>query len=253
MSKLTGKVAVVTGASRGIGAGIARKLAADGAAVVVNYAKNEAAAQEVVKSITEAGGQAVAVRADLSDKAQIAQLFEVALEAYGRLDILVNNAGSTLFAPLEQIDAEHVSQQFDLNVTGLIFASQEAAKYFNVNGSRGGRIINLSSVVTDGALAGGSVYTATKAAVEAVTRTLATELGPQGVTVNAVAPGAVDTDLFKATGGATEEGVNYMVSRTPLGRIGQPEDIAGPVAFFASDDAAWVTGQVLQAGGGIRL
>lgn len=251
MSKLTGKVAVVTGASRGIGAGIAKRLAADGAAVVVNYAKNEAAAQEVVRAITEAGGQAVAFQADLSNTAQIKGLFEAALAEYGRLDILVNNAGSTLFAPLEQIDAGHISQQFDLNVTGLIFASQEAAKHFS--GDRGGRIINLSSVVTDGALAGGSVYTATKAAVEAVTRTLATELGPLGVTVNAVAPGAVDTDLFKATGGATEEGVDFFKSRTPLGRIGQPEDIAGPVAFFASDDAAWVTGQVLQAGGGIRL
>jgi 3-oxoacyl-[acyl-carrier protein] reductase len=244
-TRLGGKVALVTGASRGIGAAIARRLAADGARVVVNYSRSAGAAEEVVQA---AGGQATAVRADVSDPAQVKPLFDATLKAYGRLDILVNNAGVFETRPLEQVDAAHYQRLFDLNVRGLLLATVEAAKHF---GPAGGRVINISSGVVRGALPNASVYSATKAAVEALTRGHAAELGPKQVTVNAVAPGTTDTEMLRE--GLPEEARQHMIRNTTLGRLGTPEDIADVVAFLASDDARWITGQFLDVNGGLRL
>lgn len=248
MRGIEGKVAVVTGASRGIGAAVARRLAAEGAAVVVNYARRADAAEAVVADIRAAGGRAVAVGADVADPAQVARLFDEAVAAFGRVDVLVNNAGVGAFVPLDEVRPEFVRGQFSVNVDGVLFASQEAARRF---GEGGGRIVNLSSVVTDGVPPGGAVYAATKAAVEMVTRALAAELGPRGVTVNAVSPGAVETDMYHDSGAVGF--ADYMVQRTPLGRIGNVDDIAGPVAFLVSEDARWITGAVIPADGGFRF
>lgn len=249
MANLNGKVAVVTGASKGIGAAVALRLAADGAAVVVNYSRSAEQAQQVVARIKEKGGKAVAVQADVSDPAQVKTLFAKAVETFGTVDVLINNAGVFEFRPLDQIDVEHIDRQFKLNVTGLIFASQEAARIF---GDRGGRIVNISSVVAQTPPAGGSVYSATKGAVDTITRALAAELGSRKILVNAVAPGATASEGFhemEGSGDLTE----YAKSRTPLARLGEPSDIADAVAFFASDDARWVTGEVIQVSGGLRL
>jgi 3-oxoacyl-[acyl-carrier protein] reductase len=246
---LPGKVAVVTGASKGIGAAIALELAAEGAAVVVNYSSSQAGADRVVAQIREAGGKSVAVQANLSKEADIRRLFAEAVKAFGRLDILVNNAGIYEFAPLENVTAEHFHKQFDLNVLGLILASQEAVKHF---GEEGGSIVNISSVVATGRIPGGSVYSGTKAAVEAVTRSLAAELGPRKIRVNSVNPGMVETEGVHAAGIAESDFRKQIESQTPLGRIGQPQDIAPAVAFLASPAASWITGETLYISGGNR-
>jgi len=248
MKHLEGKVAVVTGASRGIGAAIAQRLAKDGASVVVNYRGQKELAESVVQGIRDAGGQAVAIQADVADPEQLSRLFREAEEAYGRLDVLVNNAGVAEFAPIEEITLEHVDRMFSVNVGGVLLAAREAVSRF---GEEGGRIINIGSVVADTPPPASSAYSASKAAVGVITKTLAAELGPRGVTVNAVAPGPVETDMLSSSGLA--EMSEMMVARTPLGRLGRPEDVAGVVAFLASGDAGWVTGQVVNATGGFTL
>ena len=247
--RLTGKVAVVTGASKGIGAAIALHLAAEGAAVVVNYASSKAGAERVVAEITGEGGRAVAVQADVAKQADIRRLFAEAKKAFGRLDVLVNNAGVYEFLPLENVTPEHFHKQFDLNVLGLILATQEAVKHF---GQGGGSIINLSSVASTSAPALGSVYSATKAAVDAVTRSLAKELGPRHIRVNSINPGMVETEGVHAAGLSSSEFRTQIEAQTPLGRIGQPQDIAPAAVFLASDDAAWITGETLYITGGYR-
>jgi 3-oxoacyl-[acyl-carrier protein] reductase len=249
--KLAGKVAVVTGASKGIGAAIARQLADEGAAVVVNYASSKAGADRVVAEITGKGGRAVAVQADVAKPADIRRLFAEAKKAFGRLDVLVNNAGIYEFAPLEEVTAEHFHRQFDLNVLGLILASQEAVKHF---GPGGGSIVNISSVVATSAPPAASVYSATKAAVDAVTRSLARELGPRKIRVNSINPGLVETEGTTSAGTATDESDfrRQFESQAPLGRIGQPDDIAPAAVFLASNDSGWITGETLYIAGGSR-
>jgi 3-oxoacyl-[acyl-carrier protein] reductase len=247
--KLTGKVAVVTGASKRIGASIAKHLAAEGAAVVVNYASSKVDAERLVKAITSQDGRAVAVQADVSKPADIKRLFAEAKIAFGRVDILVNNAGLYEFAPLEAITPEHFHKLFDLNVLGLILASQEAVKHF---GSAGGSIVNLSSVVATAAPASASVYSATKAAVDAVTRSLARELGPRKIRVNAINPGMVETEGVHAAGLHEGDFRTQFEAQAPLGRIGQPEEIAPAAVFLASDDSSWITGETLYIAGGYR-
>ena len=247
--KLAGKVAVVTGASKGIGAAIARQLAADGAAVVVNYASSQAGADKVVTEITSAGGRAVAVRGDVAKKADIEKLFAEAKNAFGHIDILVNNAGIYEFAPLEQITEEHFHRQFNLNVLGLLLTTQVALKYFNGKGSS---VVNLSSLVSTLAPANGSVYSATKGAVDTITGSLAKELGARNIRVNAVRPGLVETEGTNTAGFTSGDFHDQYVQNAPLGRIGQPQDIATAVAYLASDDSAWVTGETLLVAGGHR-
>jgi 3-oxoacyl-[acyl-carrier protein] reductase len=247
--KLAGKVAVVTGASKGIGAEIAKQLAEQGAAVVVNYATSKEGAEQVVSQIDRKGGTAVAVQANLAKPADIKRLFAETKKVFGKLDILVNNAGVYEFAPLENVTPEHFHKMFDLNVLGLILASQEAVNQF---GPAGGAIVNISSVAATAALPTASVYSATKAAVNAVTKTLATELGPRKIRVNAVNPGMVETEGVHSTGIADSDFRKQTEAQTPLGRIGQPQDIAPAVAFLASDDAAWITGETLYISGGLR-
>jgi 3-oxoacyl-[acyl-carrier protein] reductase len=247
--KLTGKVAVVTGASKGIGAEIARQLAAAGAAVVVNYASSKPGAASVVDKIAKRGGQAVAVQADVSKQADVDRLFAAAQKNFGRVDILVNNAGIYEFSPLESITEQHFHKQFNLNVLGLILASQAAAKRF---GPEGGSIINISSVVSTLGLPNASVYSATKGAVDALTRSLAAELGPRKTRVNAINPGMVETEGVHSAGIAESDMRKQVEQQTPLGRIGQPLDIAGAAVFLASDDSAWITGETLRISGGYR-
>jgi 3-oxoacyl-[acyl-carrier protein] reductase len=247
--KLAGKVAVVTGASKGIGAAIARHLAGEGAAVVVNYSSSKEAAERVVGDITRHGGKAVAVQADVAKQTDIRRLFSAARENFGRLDVLVNNAGIYEFAPLEAITPEHFHKLFDLNVLGLILATQEAARHF---GAHGGSIVNISSVVSTAAPANTAVYSATKAAVDAVTRSLAKELGPRRIRVNSINPGMVETEGFRAQGIHESEFRKQVEAQTPLGRIGQPDDIAPAAVYLASDDSKWVTGETLYISGGLR-
>ncbi|MBY0503716.1 MAG: glucose 1-dehydrogenase [Bryobacteraceae bacterium] len=249
MSKLQGKVAVVTGASKGIGASIAEHLAAAGAAVVVNYASSKAGADAVVSRITALGGRATAVQADVSKPEDIARLFAATLTAYGRLDILVNNAGIYEFAPLEAVTAEHFHKQFNLNVLGLLLTTQEAVKHL---GADGGSVINISSIVGPMPVPTGSVYSATKAAVDALTVALAGELGPRKIRVNSLNPGMVETEGLHAVGFAEGEFRKMIEAKTPLGRIAQPADIARAAVFLASDDAGWVTGQTMLLAGGQR-
>lgn len=249
MPKLAGKVAIVTGASKGIGASIAMHLAAEGAAVVVNYSASKDAAERVVKEIEKKGGKACAIKANMSNKNEIQKLFVDAKNAFGKLDILVNNAGIYEFAPLEEITAEHFNKHFDLNVLGLLFATQEAAKHF---GKSGGSIVNISSLASTLGVPQGAVYCATKASVDAITRALAKELGPRKIRVNAVNPGMVKTEGTITSGITESEMRENMEEHTPLGRIGVTEDIAPTVVFFASDDAAWITGETLFISGGYR-
>jgi 3-oxoacyl-[acyl-carrier protein] reductase len=245
--KLEGKVAVVTGASKGIGAEIAKQFADAGASVVVNYASSKDAADGVVDTIASRGGKAVAVRGDVSEPAGISGLFAQATAAFGRVDVLVNNAGVYDFAPLEAITPEHYHKQFNLNVLGLILTTQEAVKHM----PKGGSVVNVSSVVGRLGLPNTTVYAATKAAVDSITRTLATELGPRKIRVNAVNPGMVATEGNTMTG--EESGFRKFVeSHTPLGRIGQVDDVAPAVVYLASDDSKWVSGECLYIAGGYR-
>jgi 3-oxoacyl-[acyl-carrier protein] reductase len=245
--KLEGKVAVVTGASKGLGAEIAKQMAVEGASVVVNYSSSKAGADKVVADITGKGGKAVAVQADVSKPDDIKKLFAETKKAFGKLDVLVNNAGIYEFAPLEGITVENFNKQFGLNVLGLILVTQEAVKHF----SGGGSVVNISSVVGKLALPGATVYSASKAAVDSITRTLSAELGPKKIRVNAVCPGMVETE-----GNYTaKEGSDFrkeVEEKTPLGRIGQVDDIAPAVVYFASDDSKWVTGETLYIAGGFR-
>lgn len=249
MAKLDGKVAVVTGASKGIGASIAQHLAAEGASVVVNYSSSKEGADRVVAAIARNGGKAVAVQANLADPGDIRRLFGRAREAFGKLDILVNNAGVYQFAPLEEVTPELFHSMFDLNVLGLILASQEAVKQF---GPEGGSIINISSVAATSAPPTTSVYSASKAAVDAVTRSLAQELGPRKIRVNSINPGMVETEGFQAAGIAESDFRKQTESRTPLGRIGRPQDIAPAAVFLASADSSWITGETFYISGGLR-
>jgi 3-oxoacyl-[acyl-carrier protein] reductase len=247
--KLAGKVAVVTGASKGIGASIAKYLAAEGASVVVNYASSNAGADQVVGEITAAGGKAVAVQANVAKKTEIAQLFAETKKAFGQVDVLVNNAGIYEFSSLEQITEDHFHKQFDLNVLGLLLTTQEALKYFN---PAGGSIVNVSSLVSTWTPPNAAVYSATKAAVDAITGSLAKELGARQIRVNAVRPSMVETEGTHSAGFTSGDFRKQIEAQTPLGRIGQPKDIATAVVFLASDDSAWVTGEALLISGGLR-
>jgi 3-oxoacyl-[acyl-carrier protein] reductase len=247
--KLAGKVAVVTGASKGIGAEIARQLAAEGALVVVNYSSSKGGADRVVSEITGKDGKAIAVQADLSMESDVRRLFAGTKQAFGRLDVLVNNAGVYEFAPIEAVTAEHYHKQFNLNVLGLILATQEAVKQF---GPSGGSIINISSVMSTARIPNASVYSATKGAVDAATRSLAAELGPRKIRVNSVNPGMVETEGVHTAGIAESDFRKQVESQTPLGRIGQPRDIAPAVVYLASDYSSWVTGETFNISGGNR-
>ena len=249
MKKLAGKVAVVTGASKGIGASIAEHLAAEGASVVVNYASSKARAESVVKRIHEKGGNALPVQADVSKPDDVKRLIAETEAAYGKLDVLVNNAGIYEFAPLESITAEHFHRHFDLNVLGLILTTQEAVKLM---GPTGGSIINMSSIAGKMPVQNAAVYSATKAAVDAITITFSQELGPRKIRVNSLNPGMVETEGLHAGGLAESDFRKTLESQTPLGRIAQPEDIARAAVFFASDDSGWVSGQSLVLSGGQR-
>ena len=246
--KLANKVAVVTGASKGIGASIAKHLAAEGASVVVNYASSKTGADKVVAEITAQGGKAIAVQGDVSKKADIDQLFSATKEAYGKLDILVNNAGVYEFSPLEAINEEHFHKQFNLNVLGLLLTTQEAVKLI---GAEGGSIINISSVVSTYAPPGSAVYSGTKAAVDALTKVLSKELGARQIRVNAINPGMVETEGTSSAGITEGEFRQQVESQTPLGRIGQPQDIATAAVFLASSDSSWVTGETFFISGGL--
>jgi 3-oxoacyl-[acyl-carrier protein] reductase len=248
MSKLKGKVALVTGASKGIGAGIAKALAAEGAAVVVNYASSKAGADAVVDAITKAGGKAVAVKGDVSKGADAQAIVDATVKEFGRLDVLVNNSGVYEFAPLDQISEEHYHKQFNVNVLGLLLTTQAAAKHMN----DGGSVINIGSLVTRIVPEGSAVYTATKGAVDAITGVLSRELGPRQIRVNALNPGMVETEGTHAAGFIGSDFHSHAIAQTPLGRIGQPQDIASIAVFLASDDSFWLTGEKLYAGGGVR-
>jgi 3-oxoacyl-[acyl-carrier protein] reductase len=247
--KLNGKVAVVTGASKGIGAGIAKQLAAEGAAVVVNYASSKSDADKVVDEIAKAGGKAVAVQASVAKKADVEKLFTAAEKAFGKIDILINNAGVYEFAPIEEVTEQQFHRMFDTNVLGIILATQEALKHFNANG---GSIINISSLASSLTPPTAVVYNATKGAVDAITRTLAKELGAGKIRVNSINPGMVITEGVVTGGFHESEFRTALESQTPLGRIGQTDDIAPAAVFFASDDSKWVTGETLLIAGGLR-
>ena len=249
MGKLSNKVAVVTGSSKGIGAGIAKGLAAEGAAVVVNYASSKEGAERVVSEIKAKGGKAVAIQGDVSKAKDVERLFAETNRAFGRLDVLVNNAGVYEFAPLEQVTEEQFHRMFGTNVLGLILATREAARNF---GADGGSVINIGSVASSLTAPTTSVYTATKGAVDAVTRTLAKELGPRKIRVNSINPGVVETEGAHTAGVIGSDFQKGFEAQTPLGRIAQPSDIAPVAVFLASEDSAWVTGETLLASGGLR-
>jgi 3-oxoacyl-[acyl-carrier protein] reductase len=248
MNKLQNKVAVVTGASKGIGAAIATFYAAEGAKVVVNYASSKAGADQVVKAITENGGTAISVQADVSNEADVRRLFAETQAAFGALDILVNNAGVYLYEPVEEVSLATFHQQFNINVLGPILAIQESLKLF---GNTGGTIINVSSEASKLSMATGSVYSASKAALDSITVSLSKELGAKNIRINSLLPGSVETEGTHSTGIMGSDFEQQLIANTPLGRIGQPADIAKVAVFLASDDAAWITGQQLSASGGI--
>jgi 3-oxoacyl-[acyl-carrier protein] reductase len=249
IGKLANQVAVVTGASKGIGADIAKHLAAEGAAVVVNYASSKEGADRVVDQIMKRGGKAVAVKANVAKKAEVEQLFAATEKAFGQVDILVNNAGVYEFAALEEITAEHFHKQFDVNVLGLLLATQEALKHFN---PAGGSIINISSSASSVTPPNTAVYTGTKGAVDAITRTLANELGPRKIRVNSINPGMVVTEGVVSGGYDQGDLRKSLESQTPLGRIGQTVDVAPTAVFLASPDSSWITGETLRVAGGLR-
>jgi 3-oxoacyl-[acyl-carrier protein] reductase len=250
VGKLTGKTAVVTGASKGIGAGIAKAFGNEGANVVVNYASAKADAEKVAAEITKAGGKAIVVQADVSKQADVDRLFAETKKAFGKVDVLVNNAGVYEFAPVDQVTEASYRRMFDLNVLGTVLSTQAALKLMNGNG---GSIINMSSVVSLTPAPAASIYSATKGAVDVITRTLALELGPRNIRVNSLAPGLVETEGTRTAGTSEGEFRDVAVARTPLGRVGAPEDIAKVAVFLASDDSGWITGEVLPVGGGVRL
>ena len=247
--KLNGKVAVVTGASKGIGAGIAKQLAAEGAAVVVNYASSKLDADKVVDEIAKAGGKAFAVQGSVAKKADVEKLLAAAEKAFGKIDILVNNAGVYEFAPLEDVTEQQFNRMFETNVLGMILVTQEAVKHFN---SKGGSIVNISSLASSLTPPTALVYNASKGAVDAITRTLAKELGPKKIRVNSINPGMVITEGVMAGGFHESEFRTLLESQTPLGRIGQTDDIAPAAVFFASDDSKWISGETLLIAGGLR-
>ena len=247
--KLTGKVAVVTGASKGIGAAIAKELATHGAAVVVNYASAKSDADKVVDQISKGGGNAVAVQASVAKKADVEKLFSAAEKAFGKIDVLVNNAGVYEFMAVEEVTEPQFHKMFDTNVLGMILAVQEALKHFNPNG---GSIVNISSLASSLTPPTGVVYNATKGAVDAITRTLAKELGPRKIRVNSINPGMVITEGVVSAGFDNSDFRQTFESQTPLGRVGQPDDIAPAAVFFASDDSKWVAGETLLIAGGLR-
>lgn len=250
MSKLAGKVAVVTGASKGIGAAIAKQLAADGASVVVNFATSREGADKVVGEITKAGGKAIAVGASVSNESDIAKLFSETQKAYGKLDILVNNAGVYGFGTLEQVSAEEYKRQFDTNVLGLLLTTKAALPLFP---AEGGSVVNISSVASTLAPATSAIYSSTKGAVDTITKALAKELGSRNIRVNAINPGFVVTEGTHAAGFVDSDFEKGAIATTPLGRSGQPEDIAPPVAFLVSDDARWITGETIFVSGGAAI
>jgi len=247
--KLANKVAIVTGASKGIGAAIAKHLAAEGAAVTVNYASDKAGADRAVSEIVKNGGKAIAVQANVAKAAEVEHLFAETKKAFGQLDVLVNNAGVFAFSPLGDITEEQFHRHFDINVLGLLLASREAAKYI---GPEGGSIINISSTVTSFTPPNSSVYTGTKGAVDTITMALAKELGPRKIRVNAINPGMVETEGVQSGGFLESELRQQIEAITPLGRIGQPDDIAPAAIFLASADSSWITGETLRIAGGLR-
>lgn len=247
MSKLKNKVAIVTGASKGIGASIAKSLAKEGASVVINYSSSKKGAEDIVALIKKEGGKAIAVKANMTQGKEIDHLFEEAEKAFGQVDVLVNNAGIYEFSPLEEIDEAHFHKHFDLNVLGLILASKKAVEAF---GTKGGTIINIGSVAGTSPVPGGSVYSATKAAVDAITKSLAWELGPKKIRVNSLNPGMIETEGLHAAGIVASDLRKEVEKNTPLGRIGQPEDIAKVAVFLASDDSGWITGEAIYVSGG---
>jgi 3-oxoacyl-[acyl-carrier protein] reductase len=249
MSKLKNKVAIVTGASKGIGAGIAKAYGTEGASVVVNYSSDKEGAERVVNEITEAGGKAVAVQGNVSVGADVKRLFAETKAAYGKVDILVNNAGVFKFEPLEAITEEEFHRQFNTNVLGTILATQEAAKHFNGDG---GSVINVSSIVSDNPMANSVVYSATKGAVDTIAVALSKEFSGKKIRVNTIAPGGVETEGTHTEGIIGSDFEKLMIAGTPLGRIGQPNDIAKVAVFLASDDAEWVNGEKISVSGGFR-
>lgn len=250
MAKLSGKVAVITGASKGIGAAIAEKLGSEGAKVVVNYARDRAGAQRVVDKIKQSGSDAVAVQADVSKLEDIRRLFAETAKSFGKVDILVNNAGVYEFRPLDVVDEEHYRRIFDLNVLGLLLTTKEAAAHMN---GQGGSVINISSIASKTPAVNSSVYSATKGAVDVMSRALALELAPRKIRVNSLLPGATETEGVRALDEYKNGFEQMAVARTPLGRIGTADDIAKAALFLASDDSGWITGEELLVGGGIRL
>lgn len=250
MSKLNGKVAVVTGASKGIGAAIAKQLASDGAKVVVNYATSREGADKVVAEIKGNGGEAIAVQGSVANESDIHGLFDETKKNFGKVDILVNNAGVYAFSPLQEVTAEEYRRQHDTNVLGLLLTTKAALTLFP---PEGGSVINISSVVSTLAPAQTAVYSATKGAVDTITKALAKELGPKNIRVNAINPGLVVTEGTHSAGIAGSEFEKNSIAITPLGRAGRPEDIAPPVAFLASDDARWITGETIFVSGGAAI
>jgi len=246
--KLQGKVAVVTGASKGIGAGIAKALGAEGANVVVNYASDKAGAEKAVAEIVKAGGKAIAVQGSVSKEADVKRLFDETAKVFGKVDVLVNNAGVYKFVPITEVTEDEYRRQYDTNVWGVLLTTREALKNFN----DGGAVINVSSTVTRLALPGSSVYSGTKGALDVITQTLAAELGPRKIRVNAVNPGLVESEGTHTAGIIGSDMANHIASTTPLGRVGQPDDIAKVAVFLASDDSGWLTGEQIFAAGGAR-
>jgi 3-oxoacyl-[acyl-carrier protein] reductase len=247
MSKLTGKVALVTGASKGIGAGIAKALAAEGAAVVVNYANSEESANAVVRTITDAGGKATAVQGDVTKRSDSRRIVEAAVETYGRLDIVVNNSGVYEFAPIEDVTEEQFNRLFNTNVLGLLLITQAAIKHLG----KGASIINIGSVASRITPPNSSVYSGSKGAVDAITGVFSREFAEKGIRVNSINPGMVETEGSHAAGFIGSDFEKQIVAQTPLGRIGKPQDIASVAVFLASEDSAWLTGEQLLASGGI--
>jgi len=249
MGKLQGKVAVVTGASKGIGAAIAKAYAAEGAAVVVNYASDRSGGERVAAEIEAKGGKAIAVQGDVAKSGDVERLFAVTKESYGKVDVVVNNAGVFAFYPLEQVTEEEFHRQFNINVLGSLLVAKEAAKHI---GAGGGSIVNVSSVISESPLAGSSIYAATKGAVDTLSGALALELAPRKIRVNTLAPGGVETEGSRKLGIADSDFGKDIIARTPLGRLGQPDDIAKVAVFLASDDSSWLTGERIQASGGLQ-